>query len=203
MARTVTPLTATSPPPVTGAAEPTAPRPRRLLLNLVAVVAVGAVVGCWTARQAAQRAVVRRLSAVMATCQTTGRISGAAWARLDPAERQAVCGALLAESAVDWDGSLDDGWLAAALLEILAHDSQTWRRARAARAVGDLASHTVVDEHSPGPAPPALRPALTALATAAEEDREPRVRTAAAAALLRLRPVARCYRLGPDAEPGF
>lgn len=169
---------------------------RRLLLVLgILLLAFGA--GGWhVARRAARREHLARLRAPLDAALQQGWTDTAAWSTFGPADRRAVGLALLRMPQVEWDGTLDDAWLAFLLIDLLQSCDAPADRALAARQLGELATRTRLADPAQRILPAGLQPTTTALLEAVDRDPSPRVRTAASAALLRLRPVARSFDIG-------
>jgi len=169
---------------------------RRLLLVLSLLLLAFGAGGLLAARRAARRDHLARLRVHIASAATQGWTETATWANLGPSDRRTVALTLLRLPRVVWDGTLDDAWLTFLLIELLQSGRVPADRALAARQLGELAARTRLVDPTHRVLPAGLQPATTALLEALDRDPSPRVRTAAAAALLRLRPVARSFEIG-------
>jgi len=183
------------------AAEPSA-RParrvyrRRLLLVLSALLLAFCASGLLAARHAARQAHLDQLRGYVERALAQGWTETASWSNLPPSDRRTVCLALLRIPELGWDGTLDDAWLSFLLIDLLQTSRADGDRALAARELGGLATRTRLADPEQRVLPAGLQPVAAALLEAQDRDPSPRVRTAAAAALLRLRPVARSFEIG-------
>ncbi len=169
------------------------PYRRRVVLVAAVLALIAGALGAWSERAAARQRYVDRLAAHVDTCRRAHRVSSSAWWRLAPSERQLVALALLADGTIVWDVSLDEAWVVDLLAGILLTNRRAECRVAAARALGEMASRTAAEADD---LPPGLDLAANALLAAEERDASPTVRCAAAAAALRIRPLARRYGLG-------
>lgn len=176
------------------------PYRRRIGIVLAAIVIAALAIGQVSARRAAWRNHLERLRAEAEVCLASGRALAGNWPRLPLDDRRSVCLVLLAAPDLTWDATLEQAWLVDLLADILTNASRPIDRARAARALGQIAGRTALGDGSAS-LPAGLEPAATALLNRVDRDPEGLVRSAAAAALMRVRPVARSYGLGSQAEP--
>ena len=169
---------------------------RRLLLVLGGLLLAFGASGLLAARISARRQHLAELRGYLDQAVESGRTETASWANLPPADRRAIALALLRLPEVQWDGTLDDAWLTFLLIDLLQAGYRPADRALAARQLGELATRTRFADPLQRVLPAGLQPATSAMLLAQDRDPSPRVRTAAAAALLRLRPVARSFQIG-------
>jgi hypothetical protein len=165
------------------------------LALVVVALAAAALGGVLAAQRAARNEHLAALRAHLDTCRQAGNALASPWLQLPPEDRLVVGRALLDEPGLRWSGSLHAAAATVVLVAVLQDDGAAVRRARAAHALGDLAAGTPLPVTRTLPLPVALDPAWSALNAAQVQDSSALVRTACAAALLRLRPVIRAYGL--------
>lgn len=169
------------------------PYRRRVLLVLGAIIVLAVLAGVISARRAERQAHLDLLRDHLERCRQMGRVTATDWRTLPPGDRRALVLVMLDLPELTWDASLDDAWLVDLLLWVLHDDHNPNRRARAARALGELGVRTVLDLRPDAPVPAGLAPAVAGLERVAEVEPRRQVRSAAVAALLRMRPVLRAY----------